>query len=684
MPSQYEIPTFGTPGATIHSWMLEAVAEGDIWLRAQKPSREWDKIIDVLGPQYAGPGVAAVGQSNTGYNKVRKIYTELRATLSNFRHAGEYNPTDDDATELFDRAKLLTQLDENWERTTFPTSQLRDALSYALGMGTGYLYEDWDTAKWGPGRGDIRLRSCDPKDITFVQLPKTHDIQQAYVVLIREELPLQLAKRMYAWNSTFANGLRADREAPGWIQKGLERVQQFMSPALRAGGSIRKANDSFPTVDIWHAYSLDGAINSTGAPMPMGALNTNWAYNVPCLGQSIPQGIINPKTGQQWTLPATPDDCLLFPLRRLTVFARTGMAYDGSSPWWHGDVPVARIRFNDQPWEALGASQVGDATTIQDGIIAMMRSVEDSVAARLDPLTLYDDGRMDKATAESINPRKAGVRVAADLSQGSPIEYPFPPQFYDVPAWIISQGGFIQQQEERMDYVTSARDLVAVAKAQQIPSADTLEKLMEMAGPVVQDMVNAIVEPWTQLGQWRKAYYFQFYTRTRMLRIADPDGNEMLQNVKYLPEKLVPLRSDETVEALKSRSRAYLNDYRYDVTESGITAITRMSQTLLYVQLKKIGMPLSWFTLAKVAKIPNYGPPPKGTNNEQERSLAEQRMEIELKVELAQELQKATGGAPPGDGGAPGQAGPGRPATFEKPPHIVNKPNEGRSTIATS
>ncbi len=693
MPPAYEIPSYGSSASTLHGWLMEAVSEGDIWLRAQKPTIEWQKVMEVLGPDYAGTGTnPIVGQSNTGYNLVRYDYSQIRATLSNFRNVGEFAPTEDDAQEFFDRAHLLTNLDRNWERLTFPNLVIRDAIGYALGKGTGYLYEDWDKARWGPGMGDIRLRAFDPQDVTFIQLPKSHDIQQAYVVLIREELPLQLAKRMYSGNAQFANALVADHDSPSWIQKGLSKVQQFISPMLRTSGSIRKANDSYPTVDIWHAYSLDGSINETGEPMTMGAHGTNWTYTVPALGDPIPQGVINPATGQPFTLPATPDECLLFPLRRLTIFSRTGTAYDGSSPWWHGAVPLARIRFNDLPWEALGASQIGDAISMQEGIVATMRNVENSIAARLDPPRLYDETRVDKTWAEAFNPTKAGSVAGCDLTQGSPVEFPYPPGQFDVPAWIVGEGGYIKQQEDRIDKITSVRDLVAIAKARQIPSADTLEKLMEMAGPIVQDMVGALIEPSTQLGEWRKAYYFQFYTRQRMIKIADPEADELLKGVKYVPDKLVPYLAQESSAARSARVRSYLSDFRFEVSESGISEINRMGQTLLYVQLKKIGFPLSNYTLARIAKVPNYGPPPKGTNTEFERWLAEQRMDMELKLEFAKEtaeIQAQIQGGTPGGGGMEAPLGSngnegGRPPSFSAPPKLVSKDGGTRSTITTS
>ena len=291
------------------------------------------------------------------------------------------------------------------------------------------------------------------------------------------------------------------------------------------------------------------------------------------------------------------------------------------------------------------------------------------------------------------------------------------PGFYNVPPWIPD---WIKQQEDRIDYMTGARDLVAVAKAQQIPGADTLEKLMEMAGPIVQDLVRALETPLHQLGDWRKAYYFQYYTRQRMLTVAGPDGVD--EDVLYTPESLIPLvkKYDEqqksfvaaetpeqrmtriapdTPDQRNERLRSSLDEYRYMVTESGINEIHRMSTKLFYIQLMKTGFPISWWTFAKVAQIPNFGPPPAGTNTEMERWIAQKHMETELQVELQQQVQSAMapppgaeggiapggtpGNAPPGGGGGGGNE-PGRPPTFNKPPKLESKDGGTRSTISTS
>lgn len=697
MPSaSYEIPRYGSGSASVLGWCLEAEQEGRGWLQAQRPTQGWENALQMLSAP-DGDDDAAVNQgSKVGYNKGKRIARELVASLANFRHEGRYKPRWDNT--LYDRAHILSNLDENWYNETFANEDLRKGLQYAVGTGTAYLYETWDKHYWGAFRGDIRLQALSPADVTFVQLPKDHNIQRAYAVIIREEMPINLARAVYGeTNQAFAASLVPDQEQPGWLSKGMKKLQQFVSPALRvAGRTDPKQQTTFPSVDIFHMYVLDRSLNDGPTPIQMGVNGTNWSYTVPALGDPIPTAITNPATGNFFTVPATAEHCKLFPLRRYVIFSRTGICYDGSSPWWHGQAPLARLTFNDWAWEALGSSLVGEVKTMQEGIVALMRLVEDSGAARLDPPMIYDD-QMAQSWAEAVNPRKAGARAKAPLSTlAEPIKPVLPPQYYDVPAWIPE---WIVGQEARMDYVTSVTDLVAISKAKQIPGADTLEKLMEMAGPIVQDLVRRLEKPLTQLGEWRKAYYYQFYTRQRVLTITGKDGNP--EDVLYKPEQLIPLGTPgETPEAYALRGRGYLDDFKYEITESGINEIHRMSMKLFYLQLMKLGYPIDWWTFSEIAQIPNFGAPPDGTNTVMERWVAQKRIETDLAISQQEQVAaampqqpqppgagpSAPGGQPPPNGqpGQVAQSGPGRPNTFAKPPRLEQKDGGSRTTIATS
>lgn len=731
MPTnQYEIPRYGIGADTLLGWLLEARQEGEAWLAAQKPATMWAGAVALMDE--ADKATDSATMSNTQYPKAKRIARELVASLASFRHEGEVKVLWDNT--LYDQAHLLTDLDNDWYERTFAYMAHRAALQTGVVKGTAYLFQEWDKHFWGPYKGDTRLSSLDPSCVTFVQLPADNDIQRAYMVIIKEELPINLAKRIYGpENRAFAEALVPDQESPSWLAKGLEKVQQFLSPALRVAGRTRQtANGSFPTVNIYKAYTLDGSVNRGFEPLDMGARGTNWSYTVPFVGSELPTALMNPRTGSAFTRPADESDCLMFPLRRLSIFSNTGVCYDGSAFSWHGDVPLARIRFNDLPWESLGGSLIADVRTMEQGVTALMRGMEDSAAARLDPPAIYDDTVVSSTWAKAFNPRLAGVRGAAPLQMGDPIKFPIDPRTYDVGPWIPE---FMAAQEQRMDYLTAVHDMVAIAKAKQVPGADTLEKLMEMAGPIVQDLVRALEQPLTQLGTWRISDKLQFYNSARIIRAKGPDvpltpddwtpdrlakyletpaGQKMVRrygegnlesilqegSFQFRPEMLLAGSATQTPKERSAALKRMISEFCYEVTESGINEIHRMTTKLFYLQLMKEGFPISWWTFAKIAKVPNFGPPPEGTNTEMERWVAQQHMKIELQADLQSELQQvmgqmgpeAAGGAPASPPGEPqnipglegSNGNSGRPQSYKRPPRLVQKSGGTRSTVTTA
>jgi hypothetical protein len=669
MAGSHEIPSYGSSNDILLPWLLEAVSEGEAWLGAQRPTTEWDKVLDSLGPDMAAMPVD--GLSNVGYDKVERNFRDIVASLANFRHDGEYKARWN--KELYDRAHILTKLDRHWYRESNAHDKQRANLQYAAALGTGYLYEDYDRDEQ-----EIRLTAVNPANVTFLQLPADHDIQKAYAVIIKEEVPINLARREYPF---FASRFVADRDAPGWLMKGLRKLQRLMggSPALRvAGNSGRKQTGSFPTVDIFKMYTLDNAVNEKPVPVTMGTHGTNWSYKVPVLGSAIPTGRMVPGTQTPETRSATAKDCRLFPYRRYTVFTRTFTIYDGSSPWWHGQVPLARTLFNDLAWEALGRSMLAAPNKLQEGIVALMRYIEDSCAARLDPPYIYDDQKASEGFAKSFDPRKAGSRAGANLDAGDLIKFPVPYQLYDVPAVIPE---WIKQQEARLDNQMGTPDLVAVAKAKQVPGEGTLEKLIEMAGPLVQDLMRQLERPLWQLGTWRLAYYFQFYSRSKVIQVAGPSEDETdamefgpddprgMHDEVFNPDQLVPPIEGEQPDAKIERARRYFNEFKYVITESGVHEMYRMVNRLALLQLRKAGLPIDWWTIGKSFKLSNLGPEPEGTHNMFERWVAEQH----ITRELAEELQ-----------GGPAGQGPGRPPTNKKAPQLKGKDGGSRQTITTS
>ena len=676
----YQIPRWGTSQATLSGYLRSAVSEGAAWYGTQRPTADYERIIERLSG--ADPGLDLQGQSNVRYEKMARLSREITASLTSFSHVGEFKPTVHQ--DRFAQAGVLTRLDHAWFNLEQTYLAHRTLAQLAVNLGTGYGWQTWDSHFYGPHKGDVRLTALAPPNVTFVQLPGDHDIQRAYITLIREELPITLAKRIYRrTNPAFADALLPDRDAPGWLSRGLRKVQEFLAPALRVRGMRPgeiNQDASFPTVDIFHAYVNDDTINDTGQPMTMGPSGTNWSYTVPSFGDPIPTGLINPATGQPFTRPADHGDCLLFPLKRYVIFARTTdvVCYDDTSPWWHGQTPLVRLRFNDWPWDALGRSCVGMVRPMEDSANAIMQGMENSIACRLRPPMIFNDQAVERNFAEAFDTSKAGTTAAADLSQGDVIKFPVPYQMYDLPPYIKD---YLTWLDDRMEYLTGARDLTAMAKAKQVPSSDSAEKFLEMAGALVQDMVRAVTLPYQQLGEMRKAYYFQFYTYTRLLQ-ADNDAGEE-EDWQFQPEMLAGRSVDHPGESpadQTQRLRKTLSEFKYRVSQSGITEINRMVTKQFYLLLQKSGFPIDWWTIAKVAQLPNFGKiPPKmnadgSIGTEEAHSILERWM---AQVRMQHEMAEKYGG-----GGSPPQKG--RPNSQHAPPQQQSKNGGTRITQATS
>jgi hypothetical protein len=677
VPREYIAPRWGSSNDRLAGYFREAVQEGAAWLSTQRPAADWEAIIERFGGSVTGD---LAGSSNVSYPKMERLARELVAALSSFSHVGEVKPA---ATQkLYSQAGILTKLDHHWFHLAQTYESVRKLLQYAIALGTAYAWQTWDPHFYGEYKGDIRLTALPPQNVTFVQLPGDHDIQRAYVTLIREELPITLAQRIYRrTNPAFAAALLPDRDAPGWIARGLKKVQEFLSPALRVRGMRPGEFDqqaSFPTVDIFHAYINDDTINQGDSVIEMGTTGTNWSYTVPPLGSPLPTALMNPATQQPFTRPADHADALMFPLKRYAIFARTTdiVCYDNSSPWWHGRTPLVKLAFNDLPWEALGRSAVGMVRPLEDSIVAIMQATEDSIACRVDPPAVYNDQAVSLTWAQAFSGRKAGARAAADLTQGDVIKFPIPAQNYDIPQWIEK---YMLWLDDRCEYLTGARDLTAIAKAKQIPSSDAQEKLLEMAGPLTQDMVKAIVMPFETLGQMRLSDYFQFYTYDRVLSYTADAGDP--EDWVYTPDLLVGRLDGESFQQRRSRARSLVSAFLYRVTQSGITEINRMTTKLFYLQLMKIpNFPMDWWTFAKVAQFPQFGKIPNKMDEEGNVSDVEAQSMIERYFAqmrlLAEAAQKYGGGQQPPPHG--------RPPSGNAAPHLVNKSGGTRSTVATS
>lgn len=619
--SQYTAPALNASASLKLGWLKEVCEDGENFLKSQRAWGDIDRAVELI----SGTADLKVPRnlSRLSVNMTKHDVRDAVATLSNMRPLWGYRTDNDDFQK---HATVLNKMLRAWYFQPFVRKSIRKALQYATGAGLGWVSPIWKSDAIIAGRGDISLDVYGPRQVLPWGLPQDNDIQKAYVVTIVVETPIQIAMAMHP---TEIDKMVPDRSAPTWMRKGIRRVQRFVSPLLNllGPGSGKEQQESpFPTIDIYHSYILDLSINQTGQDVFMGTPGTSWAYKVPSYGSNIKTGIFD-KEGHELVREATREDSMIFPLRRLTKWTKQGILYDNSSTWWHGKVPVVPFVTDDWPWDFLGYPMTRDSAPLQESATRLLRALDDSANVKLDPPLLIDENTMSNALNQRFNPRKPGQRMTYNQQQNdTPVKIAVPSEYYSVDAWVA---GFPDKLFEWMHALNGTRDMQAIAKARQVPSGDSLEKLMELAGPLITDMSMNMEGSMVSLGEMWKALAFQFYDLSRRVQILGQDGVTE-EDYDYDPGNMVPSHTPDEVQKIKQeqelakknsvaysippsrlsqveRARMHLNSFVFHVTPNSLHQITQLTKKLLYLQLWKGQFPIDPWSVAEAMDLENYG-----------------------------------------------------------------------------
>ncbi len=726
--TEFLVPARFMPEDVILRHLQNEISQSETFLRSQASAPDLERAKQII----AGIPENKVSESlsKITVNMEKRLIRDVVATMSNLRPLWGYS---NDNPDLDKNVEVLNKLFLSWYQTTFADRKIKQWCQYAA-LGGGYIGPTWESHFWSRGRGDIALKVYSPLDVLPTQVPKDGDIQRAYMVTIREEVPINLARAMFP---TMAQKIVPDRQSPSGMQKGTGKLMSFLSPVLNRFGvgqrNKQALNSVFPVVDIYQSYILDLSVNESQEPVIMGEPGTYWNYTVPGLDTDIPDG--HAPDGTQLFRKAGPEDSMMYPYRRLITWCNSGLLRDGPSFWWHGMVPAVKLSFDDWAWEFLGFSMTRDLNTIEESSNQLRRAMDDSANARLRPATMYDDRTLGKGLVQALDLRVPGQSIPVDMTVSErPLRPILEPSYYDVPQWIPQM---IDGNMEMMKYISGVNDFSAIAKSRQLPSSDTVEKIMEMAGPLVTDISRNMEAALGSLAQMMKGMFFEFYTAPRRLQILGKDGltlqdfSEDEQGNKsplmFKPDELVPYhgadedpRNGPSRYSQRQRAKMYMDSFFFKITPNSLHQITQMTRKLLYVQLQKAGLPIDPWTMAEVMDIPNFGHPPAGTTTVFERWVAWERIKGDLSARIqaqTQEILQAEqlkamvkqamlqGGnpaglqAPPPPDSPPGQGGelpqpshspalgdnpPGRPAEFTGTPQIKQKDGGTRSTITGS
>jgi hypothetical protein len=610
---QYIMPALDSAHSYKLGFLTEMSQEGENFIKAQRSWADIDKAVDIISGSVDLKIPKSMSQISA--NILKRDIRENVATLSNMRPLWGFKTEND---QFQKQAKILNDMLLAWYLQSNTYGAFRSVLQYAMACGLGWAVVGWDNSVAG-GRGDIAVKWYGPRDVLPYGLPKDKDCQKAYSMTICDEMPIQQAMMEFPLHLKY---LSVDRSTPTWMRKGTRRVQRFLSPLLNAfgpGTGKEKPDSPFPTVQIYRTYILDQSINTTSQPIIMGQ-GTNWEYTVPVYGSEIDTGTFD-KDNQKLYRKATAEDAKMFPIRRLVKWTKQGILYDGTATSWHGRFPGVPFTIDDWPWDLLGYSAVRDGASLQQGADRVLRALDDMVNVKLDSPLAFDDSALSQGLMDRINPRKPGQRVKINMQQNEkPIVPIIPSEYYQVDSQTWT---YPDKLHEYIHFLLGTRDIQALAKAKQVPAGDSMEKLMELSGPLVTDMSRGMERSMIQVGELWKGDAMQHYTMKRRVQVLGKDGVSE-EDYDYDPMNMIPSHTPDEFELIKQgkmqptspsredivhRAKAHLNSFYFHITPNSMHQITQITKKMLYLQMWKAQFPLDPWSMAEVLDIPNFGTP---------------------------------------------------------------------------
>jgi hypothetical protein len=657
----------------LFSWTRDIITDGRAYLRLQPAYPFIQDGLDLVnGEMMKNSNVQTLSSVRT--ETTVRAAKELIAAQTNIRIIPAFKS---EIGEFAGQTSILNKGFMAWQGMTFADRKLRKAWQYAVAAGTGYIGIRYDPNYYYKGKGDIVLDSYGPLDVLPVGMGRQHDIQKAYAVALRVETPVHEAWRLFP---DYVDQLRPHKTSVDGKGTVIAQSVKFATAILKRFGQGRKYENEPATwemLDVYYIYIDDDSVNDTGHPIQMkgpdGQYGTSWSYEVPYIGQEIPTGKAN---GSVTYRKASREDCLLYPNRRLVLctdeIVLNPDPENQSSPYWHAKVPLDQFRADDWAWNFLGFPVTRYGVSLEKAGVELWRGAIDAMNCRLSPSRAYDRNNTSAALAAALNTRIPNQYVGLDLgllgdnARPKPLLdyqwYEFPNHYVQVLSQIIPQ--IIKEQ-------MGVADATALAKARQLPSGDSVEKLMEMMGPLIKDQSRNMEESIRGVGEKWKSNFFQFITAARRLSIMGYEGLSD-EDYDYDPGTLIPdnLKAEEkdgphlAVRQFE-RARWHKDNFSFSVTPYSLHELNSMTRKLFYLQLQKVGFPIDWWTLAELFDIKNFGPPPKFpdpiTGELREATTVMERFAVQMEIK-AREAQ-AMGGAQQ----------KGRPPSGQQPPTLEQK-----------
>lgn len=589
-------------------WATEALSESEAFLKSQNGYSQIATMIDYVMGDYSRDMVPGAF-SRIVDNRFGKIALDFAGAMTDIKPFWSYHTFN---THFEKQSQLGEKITKHWWTQRLIDLKFADCIKYAEVAGSGYAHLVYSEAL-----GDNDCIPEDPRDVLPIRPPNNVSLQDAFGVIVRRERPLNYLRDKYP--RQWARGLiRPDRDAAAATMEKVSRAQNVMARMGMSGfmsnlfGSLPgrpTAHMVIPSADVFTMYIRDNRRNETGSKV--------W------VGEGTPEKHPN------WSYYVEPGD-LIYPRGRSLTFTRTCVLRDGPNIYWHGLFPLVKITLDPWPWTFLGKPPLLDILTLQDELHRLLRGVADHNQKVFRPDLIVDKNSLSRSAMAAIDTRKSGLKLRTNPVAGKT------PELANVQPLDPSVQASILDLRDEMDKLSGTQNMSQFANLGQIPSTETIEKIMESMSPAIRMRSRTLEASLREFAMMTLSNTFQFYTLEDRLAILGQEGMTY-EDADNDPGTMIPMyMSQEDQKAGKNtdrhiRARWFLRQFTYDIAPGSLLSASEITDKLLYIQLFRAGIMDIWSLYEKLG-IPNGGQPPNDAPTITDRLMAMQQMGLQPAV----------------------------------------------------
>lgn len=568
----------------VHGWAVEALAEGEAFLKTQKGFSSITTMMDYIMGDYSRnmtPGAF----SSIVDNRFGKIALDFASAMTDIKPFWTYHTFN---KRFEDHTVMGGEITKHWWTMRMIDLKFMGCIQYASVAGSGYPH-----LVYSEQLGDLDCIPEDPRDVLPFRPANNISLQDCVGVIIRRERTTNYLKQKYP---QWANYIRPDRDlsaASAFAERASSMMSRlglssgFMDNLWASLGGKPKAHMAIPSADVFTLYLKDDRRNETSSRV--------W------VGEGTPEKHPN------WSYWVEPND-LIYPRGRTIIFTRTCVLRDGPSIYWHGLFPLPKITLDPWPWSWLGKPPLIDILPLQEELNKNYRGISDHNQKAFRQDIVADKNAMSRAAMDKIDTRRAGLKLRYNPVAGKPVE------FVTAPALDPSVQASILDLRDEMDRLSGVRDLQQLMNLGQIPATETIEKILETMSPAIRLRSRTLEASLREFAMMTLSNVFQFYTLEERMAILGPRGMTF-EDFDAEPGTMIPAflsKEDEATGHIRPqhiRAKEFLRQFVYDIAPGSLLSASEVTDKLLYIQLMRAGLMDPWTLFDKLG-IPNAGEPP--------------------------------------------------------------------------